>query len=46
MKCVFTQEISIQRSLNDVKTLRDQKNYHAKISFMQQQYNTSSNNHN
>ena len=31
-----SQEISIQRSLNDVKTLRDQKSHHAEFSLMQQ----------
>jgi len=32
------QEISIQRSLNDVKTLRDQKSHHAEFSLMQQSF--------
>ncbi len=31
-----SQEISIQRSSNDVRTLRDQKSHHAEFSFMQQ----------
>ncbi len=31
-----SQEISIQRSLNDVRTLRDQKSHHAEFSPMRQ----------
>ncbi len=38
-----SQEISIQRSLNDVRTLHDQKSHHAEFSLMQQ---LSSNSHN
>ncbi len=33
-----SQEILIQRSLNDVRTLRDQKSHHAKFSLMQQHF--------
>ncbi len=33
-----SQEISIQRNLNDVKTLRDQKSYHAEFSLTQQHF--------
>ncbi len=31
-----SQEILIRRSLNDVRTLRDQKSHHAEFSFMRQ----------
>ncbi len=31
-----SQEISIRRSLNDVRTLRDQKSHHAEFSLMRQ----------